>query len=124
LLAGLTLAFGGTSRAATADEPVCSCSGNGVSWPDPWLPCSPCCEGEDDPGLPPEELGDEGEDEGEEGEDDGDEGEDEGEEDGEDEGDDGGCGIEVDGPSILQPASTTRPARGPSIQNLVRVFMT
>jgi hypothetical protein len=98
------------------DEPVCSCWGNGVSWPDPWLPCSPCCEGEDDPGLPPEELGDEGEDEGEEGEDDGDEGE--------DEGDAGGCGIEVDGPSILQPASTTRPARDPNIQTLVLVFMT
>jgi hypothetical protein len=64
--------------------------------------------GEDEPGLPPEELGEEG-----------------GDDEGEDEGDPGGCGIEVEvWPSILQPASAIRLAREPSIQNLVRVFMT
>ena len=63
------------------DDPLCccSCSGNGLSWVCPWLPCSPDCEGCDEPGLPPDELGDEGEDDGDEGEDDG---EDDGDEDG------------------------------------------
>ena len=92
------------------DDPLCccSCSGNGLSWVCPWLPCSPDCEGCDEPGLPPDELGDDGEDDGE---DDGDE--------------DGGAGIPDDvWLSILQPATTTRLAREPSIQNLVWVFIT
>ena len=99
------------------DEPLCSCSGNGLSWVCPWLPCSPDCEGCDEPGLPPDELGDEGEDDGDEGEDEGDDGEDEGDE-------DGGAGIPDVWVSVLQPATTTRLAREPSIQNLVWVFIT
>jgi len=94
------------------DDPLCccSCSGNGLSWGCPWLPCSPDCEGCDEPGLPPDELGDEGEDDGDEGEDDGDE--------------DGGAGIPDVWLSVLQPVKTTRLAREPSIQNLVWVVMT
>jgi hypothetical protein len=101
------------------DDPLCccSCSGNGLSWVCPWLPCSPDCEGCDEPGLPPDELGDEGDDDGDEGEDDGDEGEDDGDE-------DGGAGIPDVWLSILQPVTTTRLAREPSIQNLVWVFIT
>lgn len=89
------------------DDPLCccSCSGNGLSWGCPWLPCSPDCEGCDEPGLPPDELGD-----------DGDEGEDGGDE-------DGGAGIPDVWLSILQPVTTTRLAREPSIQNRVWVFI-
>ena len=80
----------------------------------PGSPDSPDCEGCDEPGLPPDELGDEGEDDGDEGEDDGD---DDGDE-------DGGAGIPDDDVwlSVLQPVTTTRLAREPSIQNLVWVF--
>ena len=101
------------------DDPLCccSCSGNGLSWVCPWLPCSPDCEGCDEPGLPPDELGDEGDDDGEDGEDDGDEGEDDGDE-------EGGAGMPDVWLSILQPVTTTRLAREPSIQNLDWVIIT